>query len=86
MDHQSLILGGLYVLLGVFILTLMVQFFRNPHVYRGIKLDLIKWLNRRAHSWLLKHDDSYRYRHISDELVRRRNQARAQGASADELD
>ena len=45
----------------------------------------IRWVNKRAHAWLYKHDLDYQMRVIGNEVVRQREVARQRGALEDDL-
>ena len=70
----------------LFIFAVFIYLYKEPQTLRSMQADIISWVNRLAHRWLLKHDQKYLRKFISEEVVRRRDVAYAQGLSADELD
>ena len=70
----------------LFIFAVLLYLYKEPHTLRSIQADIISWVNRLAHRWLLKHDQKHIRKFISEEVVRRSDVAREQGLSTDEFD
>jgi hypothetical protein len=83
-------MGGTGLFIGLIFSILWTIFFiylyYNPLVLRRAQHTAVTRLNRAARQWLLRHDTTFQYEYISHEVVRRREAARANGASQDELD
>ncbi len=74
------------LILSVLWALFFIHLYRNPQVVYRVKSRLVMRLNTMARNWLLRHDEKFRYEYISHEIVRRREAARARGASPGELD
>lgn len=78
-------IGIILAIIGlvVFLLIWAVNIYRDRYIIKSIYVD---WRTKRAQDWLLKNDSTYQMRYIGNEIVRRRDEARARNANADELD